>query len=392
MKKHLLPTVILTLLLASCAAPSAPSETNNPSAEQTESYPAVTEPAISSDTEAPTTDAPVLLPPEPSGEQFAPLKDGIYNYCPSVIRMEDGTQYLYYCTNRESYNITDSIACRRGERQADGTYQWGEECIVLSPSENGWDAHHVCDPSVIAGSFSYQGKNYRYLMAYLGCTSYDNQENKLGIAVSDSPTGPFERIGTKPLIDFAKDPSSSAFQWGVGQPSLVNYNREADILLFYTRGDKAGTRTLVERYDFSDLDSPQRKSSAILSVSGLKNLSGKQDILNNADFVYDAENRIFYCASDCHPNPTDEPNYISSHFRIGSFAEPANFRVFVWKELAVVGENLTGAPRNHNVGLARDEYGHLPADGYLTVYYTVSKTGSSSLWSYRILDYYYPLS
>ena len=178
----------------------------------------------------------------------------------------------------------------------------------------------------------------------------------------------------------------------MGQPSVVNYNREADILLFYTRGDKAGTRTLVERYDFSDLDSPQRKSSAILSVSGLKNLSGKQDILNNADFVYDAENRIFYCASDCHPNPTDEPNYISSHFRIGSFAEPANFRVFVWKELAVVGENLTGAPRNHNVGLARDEYGHLPADGYLTVYYTVSKTGSSSLWSYRIRDYYYPLS
>ena len=54
---------------------------------------------------------------------------------------------------------------------------------------------------------------------------------------------------------------------------------------------------------------------------------------------------------------------------------------------ATVGIKETGAPRNHNVGLARDEYGHIPNNGYITVYYTVSETGNDSLWSYRIYEY-----
>ena len=57
-----------------------------------------------------------------------------------------------------------------------------------------------------------------------------------------------------------------------------------------------------------------------------------------------------------------------------------------WTDLATVGAQETGFARNHNVCLVRDEYGRLPDRDYLTVCYTVSVTGTKSLWSYRIYD------
>ncbi len=237
------------------------------------------------------------------------------------------------------------------------------------------------------GEFRYDGQTYSYLMAYLGCTSSDNQENKVGLAVSKTPEGPFGKVGSAPLVDFQKDPSSGIFQWGVGQPSLINLDRKSSVMLFYTRGDKTATRTIVEKWDFSDLSAPKRLSSGKLSEQGLKNLHGAGDFLNNADFVYDPAAKRFYASSDCHPNPTSAPDFISSHFRVCYFDEPTNYQWFFWNTLSVTGPNETGFPRNHNTGILRDEYGHLP-NPWLSVYYTVSIEGNNSLWSYRIYDYH----
>lgn len=84
-------------------------------------------------------------------------REGIYNYCPSVFQTDDGTRYVYYCTNKNSYEVVDHIGCRKGVRGLGGRYKWSEEKIVLSPTENSWDAHHTCDPSVIKGDFEYNG-------------------------------------------------------------------------------------------------------------------------------------------------------------------------------------------------------------------------------------------
>ena len=312
---------------------------------------------------------------------------GIYNYCPTVIELDDGTRYVYYCTNQTSYQVIDYVGCRKGTPNADGTYTWGEEKVVLSPSTDLWDAMHTCDPSVVKGSFTYNGTDYAYLMAYLGCTSTDNQENKVGLAVSNSPDGEFIRVGETPIVNFTKDETSTVFQWGVGQPSLVSKDKDGKVWLFYTRGDVNGTRTVVRECDFSNLDAPVLGDEVKLATTGLVTLDGTSDIINNADFAYDSEKNRFYSASDCHPNPSDEPNYISSHFRVTYF-NGNDISKAQWKYLATVGSDETGFARNHNVGLVRDEYGHTLNDGYLTVYYTVSNTGSTSLWSYRLYDYH----
>ena len=329
----------------------------------------------------------VISVPSSNNLQFSPQKEGIYNYCPSAIQLDDGTIYIYYCTNRNSYEIVDYIGCRRGIRNADGKIEWSEEMIALSPSDDGWDAHHTCDPSVVAGSFSYNGEAYGYLMAYLGCTSYDNQENKIGLAVSKTPEGPFIKVGTEPLVDFTKDTGVTVFQWGVGQPSLINMDEKGQIYLFYTRGDKNGTRLMLDQWELSNLDQSQKLKTVTVSKNGLANLSGGTDFMNNADLLYDAETKRFYAISDCHPNPDDEPNYISSHFRLNYFTHGTSFTNFSWHSLKTVSPAETSFARNHNAGLLRTAYGYLPNDHYITAFYTVSVSGSESLWSYRIYDY-----
>ncbi len=121
---------------------------------------------------------------------FQPAAGNYYNYCPSVMELEDGSRYTYYCTNGTSGNITDYIAVRKGTPNGDGSYAWGAEKTVLAPTAGTWDSRHVCDPSVIAGEFSYNGTEYSYLMAYLGCDT-DFNNNEIGLAVANSPEGPF---------------------------------------------------------------------------------------------------------------------------------------------------------------------------------------------------------
>ncbi len=314
----------------------------------------------------------------------APTKDGIYNYCPSVLEEADGTRYLYYCTNRESYKIIDYIGCRRGTRNADGSYTYGAETVVLAPTAGAWDAHHTCDPSVVRGDFTYKGQSYRYLMAYLGCTSYDNQDNEIGFAVANDPMGPFVKIADTPTIPYVRE--GDAWQWGVGQASLVSRDKGSRVYVFYTEGTATRTHEFVDEWDFADLENPVRLSHTDLATTGLTTRTGGGDYIGNADFAYDADSNSFYMATDSHPYPSDEPNYITEYFRVAYFAGDNVTRVR-WNELEHIGPAETGFARNHNVGLVRDAYGWLPGGNSLTVYYTGAGKGANALWTYRLHAY-----
>ena len=314
----------------------------------------------------------------------APTKDGIYNYCPSVLEEADGTRSLYYCTNRESYKIIDYIGCRRGTRNADGSYTYGAETVVLAPTAGAWDAHHTCDPSVVRGDFTYKGQSYRYLMAYLGCTSYDNQDNEIGFAVANDPMGPFVKIADTPTIPYVRE--GDAWQWGVGQASLVSRDKGSRVYVFYTEGTATRTHEFVDEWDFADLENPVRLSHTDLATTGLTTRTGGGDYIGNADFAYDADSNSFYMATDSHPYPSDEPNYITEYFRVAYFAGNDVTRVR-WNELEHIGPAETGFARNHKVGLVRDASGWLPGGNSLTVYYTGADKGANALWTYRLHAY-----
>lgn len=316
-------------------------------------------------------------------------REGYYNYCPSVIQTDDKTRYVYYCTNREPFDVTDHIGMRVGTRGIGGKYRWSEEKIVLAPTLAGWDGHHTCDPSVICGEFGYNGKSYKYLMAYLGCTSRDSQDNKIGLAVSNSPDGEFIKVGSEPFIDYIHDYeiSSDIFQWGVGQPSLVNINQKSRITMFYTRGDKYGTRTQYVTFDGSDLSSIEIISSGTVTNSGLKNLKNENDYLNNADFALNRSGDAFVAVSDCHPYPANTPSHISDTFRVTSIAADG-LSEGRWTDICEVGRKQTHFARNHDCCFVRDEYGRLPEGNTLTAYYTVAVENTDAwLWSFRIYEH-----
>ncbi len=389
MKNHTF--ILITLIIAVFTLLSCEKSGNTQSSTASVTTEALTTELVTTElitTETVTTEAVTTIPaPASYVLQFSPQKDGVYNYCPSVMR-SGNTAYIYYCTNTVSHIVTDYIGFRSAAIGADGAYQWSDETIVLSPSADKWDSRHVCDPSVVKGEFTYNGEKYAYLMAYLGCKSDNSQDNEIGLAVSKSPAGPFVKVGEQPFIAFTRDPGFEGFQWGVGQPSLLNEDEKGQIRIFYTRGDKYGTRVIAEVWDLSDLNAPKRKTQAEMGTSTLKNLKDEPDYLNNADFARAGDRFVF--VSDCHPDPEGEPTYISSHFRILSFAASSVTNP-AFQTVSTVGKDLTGFARNHNCGILRDPYGNLPDEKSATVFYTVSDLGANSLWTYRIYTYTTPI-
>ena len=228
------------------------------------------------------------------------INENFYNYCPTVM-IEGRTMHIWYCSNEKSGNVTDFVAYRKGILHDDGKWTFSEKQLVLGPGEKGtWDCRHVCDPSVVKGEFYYNGTQYNYLMAYLGCLTSDCTRNEVGIALAQNPEGPWikpEQIN--PIADFHADyglsrtesnsGNSANTAWGYGQPSLVSVDKKGQVILFYSAGTPSGTYTIAELWDLSNVNEPIEKHSLMVSNKGITNSGGGTDVINNADFAARSE-------------------------------------------------------------------------------------------------------
>ena len=62
---------------------------------------------------------------------FGPgLAENFYNYCPTFIA-EANLLHVWYCTNKESGNITDHIGYRHAQKNGE-KYVFTDETLVLS--------------------------------------------------------------------------------------------------------------------------------------------------------------------------------------------------------------------------------------------------------------------
>ena len=275
---------------------------------------------------------------------------GVYKYCPTCINGQ-----VLYCSNAET----------PGEVK-DGIYLNNKK--VLGTTKGAWDSVQVCDPSVVAGDFSYKNESYKYLMAYLGCATYDCTANEIGFAVSNDLKN-WEKTGR--VVSAVRDGC-----WGVGQPSLLNYN--GSIYLFYTSGTTAETTTYVERLDCSDLTSVRHMGKTKITCS--------YDFISNADFAY--SNGYLYMTCDTHPFPSGALDFISSVQSVysapwdGSFDSLSSMN---WEKIGSIGQSTTGHERNHNGCFFRDEYGGLESEMlYVTTADSVG-SWSENLYTYRFV-------
>ncbi len=329
----------------------------------------------------------------------------IYNYAPSIF-IEDGVAHIYYCSNPGSGLPGDHIAYRRGIKVGDDWY-WSPKTFVLYPGEDGeWDMSNVCDPDVIKGAFDYNGETYNYLMTYLGCMSVDNSANSFGFAVAKNPEGPWIKVTTvSPLYDFYEEspgyvyqPGVNTFIWGSGQSSLISVDQAGTVLLFYTGGSTSKYGQTAESWDFSDLNNPVRLWQNSMSAKGIYTLDNQQDVITNAQLVYDRERKIFYMLSDNHPFDTQtEPINLPSSTRVvatfdymsETIGDCFKNKELNWNTLQNIGFNETGYERVHNTCFVRDEFGYVMDTKSIDVIYTMSLTGTDwrVIYTYRMHRY-----
>lgn len=348
------------------------------------------------------------------GVCFTPAKGGIYNYCPTVMEEKNGVRHIYYCTNKDSRQVYDHIGYRRAVMGTDGAWYYGPESLVLKPeyfmytnadlpaaydrADFCWHSLHICDPSVIKGSFKYNGAQYTYLMAVLVCSNPYCLDNEVALAVANAPEGPWT------LCDDSVNPvvkcSRKMADWGVGQPDIVSIDGAGKVLLTYTHSALQGA--IWQCYDFSDLNNIENLSNMKSPTSrGVKNRWGDSLAFYNAAYAFDKEQGILYMLVEQMPHAMgDEPKYPA---QVGTVQILLQFSIrgedplqivksmgsgASWETVYTVNPDVTGYPRNHNACICRDEYGYVSGDSF-DLFVTTNLAGNAGnnetyLWYYRV--------
>lgn len=305
-----------------------------------------------------------------------------YAYAPSVI-IEGETEHLWTCRNPQEGVIRDHIFYVKRVR---GIVR--ESRSVLSPGQPGsWDRYHVCDPSVVKSRGAYQGVSYNYVMFYLGNDVNASRHNQIGVAFAERIGGPW-RKHPEPIVAF-----DGAEEWGVGQPSATSVDGRERLLLFYTQGDRAGTRAYRRTLRLGRREDWEIGEAVPLPTKGLTGRKGAADWLNNFDVAYEPRRDRFYMVREQHPYPGTHPGYIGSSLQVASI-DGASIRKGggAWRVEGEIAPDLTGFPRNHNGGFKRTALGMLPDADRLTVVFARSCADSGEFdcatpeWSYDLWE------
>ncbi|SDW90694.1 hypothetical protein [Paenibacillus sp. CF384] len=304
-------------------------------------------------------------------ECFAPSKSEIYNYAPCVVQTDDSTRYAFYCTNMESGIIVDYIGWRKGVKESDGQWRWGEEGIALSPGETGWDSIHVCDPDLLQGEFRYKGHTYSWALFYLGCDRLDCNHNQIGVAFADSIEGPWIKCDDNPVVSGALE------YWGTGQCTQVTIDGKGKFDLIYRDADETGDNYKLASCDFSDMDAYVVGTPVRLSKAGLPDVP-----LCMSHVAYDSVNDTMLLVAE---KGWDGVVRCCQEIVVAAISG-TSFRKGegTWEVLAIIDESLTGSYGNHNAALCRDPFGRVPERDELGIF--ISSATKTYIWSFRICE------
>jgi hypothetical protein len=334
---------------------------------------------------------------------IAPVFDeslGYYNENPSVVRVSENLQYVYYTRNEIKYDSnSDSIAVRKAEN-VNGKWVYGNYKTILRPSNNSWDSLSVSSPDVVKGVFNYQGETYNYLMAYTGFNIIGRMNGQIGFAVSKSPDGEFIKVGSKPIIEFDKtDESISGIKnfKGLQEPSLVSYDKKGKIQLFYSfYGQFHGTYSI--EIDAINLDKIIKGGRMLVETKGLLDvLEGPQ--LYNSDWALDPYTYTYVVVRNYGSKSRDFPKVaegiqiLRAPVEVINQINIAQKKEFVWHFYNRNYQNITGImtsddysddptkwngyQRVYNASIVSDEYGWLISPDNIEVLFTSSATSGT---------------
>ncbi|WP_157209215.1 glycoside hydrolase family protein [Mariniflexile maritimum] len=319
-----------------------------------------------------------------------------YSYAPSSLEQEDGSVHMFFCGNPQNDVMVDNIF--HVKINPDGSKTKAKSVVQPGISES-WDDHHICDPSVIEGSYLWNNTSFKYVMFYL-TNAYGVYYNEIGVAFSndleaDSWIKYPDQIVRKTWDHDGDQLIAGGWKsWGVGQPSVVSLDGKGKLLLTYTVGDIGGTRIVWSEVDFSNMEDYTISPPSTIVQTGLMAIDNKsRDYTSNSEFAINIEEDKILMIRPVQPMPDDYPSYLNSSLEI-DFMNLSDFinNSSSWTPIYRISPDDTGFPRNHNATLLRDNFGYIKNWEKPTFYYTVSKAAPNvqpsasnhAEWTYHI--------
>ena len=304
------------------------------------------------------------------------------------VLQDNNVRYLVYTTNKTVTEEDNVIAIRKAELTAEG-WVYGEEVVVLEGSAEGWD-QYIGSASVVKGVFALEGETYNYLMAYQASTDADCLASSIGLAVAKEIQGTWVKVGTSPVIEFDAEEYGSNMA-GCYAPSVVNYNKQSGIRIFYSYADKYGHFAYFWDANLADLSSIDG-DKAMITTGGNISDGGAVVMFPNADFAYDSVNGVFYTVKDYNPAASTRPTF-AERFEVLHIAEEELYTTdagtgwvsdFLRDDIDL--ELELNYERAYSACIVSDVYGHM-LEGNIEVVYNNCKVGNDYLYTQRFLTY-----
>jgi hypothetical protein len=321
-----------------------------------------------------------------SGGQSAMFTNTNYDYGASVID-SGSTRQIWWCGNGTvpGTSYSSDVIYYRTQNKSTGAYTSIQKVFTPNASSSAWDHSYVCDPSVIAGSFTDASTSLTYTLAmyYSGTdrgpgssysgTAQDGTNNRIGVAYSNDGVT-WVRQGTAPVITPSSYPTDT---YGAGQPATYNSGTGAAVQVFYTDtssalGARVFTATTSNGVSFSS-------GSAITNQGLGSGNTGATTAMADIDMIYDAGGSYWYAAVPTDGRSGDREVYPIGLFRIAASTLSSG----AWESLGWVNTNQTGAYLNNNVAFGgRDGQGRLASTSSIELIYGAG-TNTPSTWDLR---------
>ncbi|XSG84355.1 MAG: hypothetical protein ACPW60_11525 [Methylohalobius sp. ZOD2] len=179
---------------------------------------------------------------------FSPLLDSqSWDYSPSWMADSVlGYDRIWWCSDRYGAGIPaeegDVIKYRSNIQPSPQ--------VVLLPNMGGWEGPCVCDPAVVRGNFTMEGKQFNQAMYYTASPTCST-DNKVGVAFSNDGIN-WQKYSGNPIISSAGRggcaPDENCLStYGAGQAQVRNWDGQAGIELWYTDTEGAQGAGIYER-------------------------------------------------------------------------------------------------------------------------------------------------
>ncbi|MCQ6559082.1 hypothetical protein [Paenibacillus mendelii] len=233
---------------------------------------------------------------------------------------------------------------------------WTSPQLVLSASSSGWDSKHVCDPSVIKGSFSIGGTSYTYAMYYTATYDTVGYDSHIGVAFSNDGVN-WTKYSGNPIIAPSSSAAPSTLQYGAGMQTAYRASgTSANVTLAFFDSTSSGSRAYMVT---------STNGVTFGSRTELPNPIGDTAI---GDIAYSPSENVWYIATK-HNSDTESYVLKSSGSSLTS----------AWQEWGGrINNILTGNAKNHNPGFIRQPNGDIYTESGTQYKYVLFGTGGTS--------------